>query len=150
MSCVHMPATISHKRYSHNSQSDVFLYHTCDMGTFSERLREARKEAGLSQKELAEKGGLSQTTISDIERGRNAGSTEAPLLAEILKVEALWLTDGRGQKSRSQTIQKQPVEPVEPGDNRLPIRRALCPLPRKRHDKRVPVGAFGKNRNSDR
>lgn len=101
MSCVHMTSTISHKRLWVNNQSDIFLYHTSDMGTFGERLREARKEAKLTQGQLASKSGLSQTTISDIERGRNAGSTEAPALAAVLGVEALWLSDGKLPKYRS-------------------------------------------------
>lgn len=35
-----------------------------------DRLREARKEAGLTQAELAELAGLRPATISSIERGR--------------------------------------------------------------------------------
>lgn len=68
------------------------------MNTFGTRLREARKDAGLSQPALAQKVGLSQTTISDIERGRNAGSTEAAALAAVLGVNALWLAEGKGPK----------------------------------------------------
>jgi phage repressor protein C with HTH and peptisase S24 domain len=64
------------------------------MNTFSERVRNRRKELGLSQLELAKKAGLSQTTISDIERGRNDGSRELMPLAKALKVRPEWLSDG--------------------------------------------------------
>ena len=71
-----------------------------DATTFGVRLKQARKDANLTQKELARKAGISQTTISDIEGERNASSSEIPLLASILGVEALWLQLGVGEKHR--------------------------------------------------
>ena len=64
------------------------------MNTFSERVRSRRKELGLSQKDLADATGLSQTTISDIERGRNDGSREVVALAKVLRVQPQWLAYG--------------------------------------------------------
>jgi transcriptional regulator with XRE-family HTH domain len=64
------------------------------MNTFSERVRSRRKDLGMSQVELARKAGLSQTTISDIERGRNDGSRELMPIAKALKVRPEWLADG--------------------------------------------------------
>jgi transcriptional regulator with XRE-family HTH domain len=78
------------------------LYQDCDMSTYGERLREARKEARLRQKDLAAKTGLSQTTISDAERGRNSGSGATAKIAAALGVEPLWLADGRGPKRRDE------------------------------------------------
>lgn len=68
------------------------MYHNSDMeklNTFSDRLRYARKRREMTQFELGKKSGLSQATISDIERGRNYGSTESVLLASILGVSPL-------------------------------------------------------------
>lgn len=65
------------------------------MTTFGERLRTARKQARLNQEQLAAKAGLSQTTISDIERGRNEGSRDVVALARALGVGAEWLLTGR-------------------------------------------------------
>lgn len=102
------------------------------MNTFGTRLREARKAANLTQKELAKKAGVSQTTISDAERGRNAGSTEAATLAAVLKVEPIWLTDGKGPRTRDQTEFKPPAinEPEAP--------YAVTALaPKSRHETRI-------------
>lgn len=65
------------------------------MTTFGQRVREARKEAKLTQPQLAKAAGLSQTTISDIERGRNNGSSEVTSLARALNVTPEWLAEGR-------------------------------------------------------
>jgi transcriptional regulator with XRE-family HTH domain len=40
------------------------------MSPISVRLREAREEAGLTQTELAEKSGVRQATISELETGK--------------------------------------------------------------------------------
>jgi transcriptional regulator with XRE-family HTH domain len=75
--------------------SDINLYNNSDMEkTFGERVREARKSLKLTQKQLAKKSGLSQTTISDIERGRNAASKEILQLAQALHQSAEYLQFG--------------------------------------------------------
>ena len=66
------------------------------MKTFKDRLSARRKELRLSQDALAKRAGLSQTTISNIERGRNDGSKELVALAAALRVRPEWLADGRG------------------------------------------------------
>lgn len=105
-------ARLSLLRCFRNSQSDQFLNHYCDMSTYGERLFEARKEAKLTQGQLAEKSGVSQTTISDGERGRNAGSGSIAALAASLGVEPMWLSDGKGPKRRdSSAHEKQEICP---------------------------------------
>lgn len=64
------------------------------METFSDRVKKSRKAAKLTQTQLAKVSGLSQATISDIERGRNASSRDVVALASALKVSAEWLTNG--------------------------------------------------------
>ena len=51
-------------------------------------IKQLRTNAKLSQTELGRKCGLSQTTISDLERGRNDGSTEIPAIAKALGMTA--------------------------------------------------------------
>lgn len=84
-----------------NSQSNIILGHSYVMRTMGERVRETREERGYTQKKLAELSGLSQTTISDIERGRNSQSRSAVKIAAALKVQPLWLTTEKGVKEIS-------------------------------------------------
>lgn len=63
--------------------------------TLSERLRHARAAIGLTQDELAAKSGLSQSTIAQIETGRNVGTRFADKLAPVLGVSISWLMTGR-------------------------------------------------------
>lgn len=68
------------------------------METFGSRVRSRRKEIGLSQVELAKQSGLSQTTISDIERERNDGSGEILAIAKALLCKPEWLKHGGSEK----------------------------------------------------
>jgi transcriptional regulator with XRE-family HTH domain len=54
------------------------------------RLRELREAAGLSQTALAERAGVRQATVSDLERGKSKGVEFATLeaLADALGVPA--------------------------------------------------------------
>jgi transcriptional regulator with XRE-family HTH domain len=65
------------------------------MNELGKRLRDARNARGLTQKDLARKSGVSQATISDIERGRNESSKELPALAMALGVSVDALVTGR-------------------------------------------------------
>ncbi len=85
-------------RFTANSQSGIASHHNCDMNTFGDRVREARRDAKLTQPQLGRMAGLSQTTISDTERGRNSGSSEVTALARALRVSPDWLADGRGPR----------------------------------------------------
>jgi transcriptional regulator with XRE-family HTH domain len=66
------------------------------MKTFGDRVRERRKELGLSQESLGKRAGISQTTVTQIERGRNASSTHILDVAKALGVSPEWLEKGRG------------------------------------------------------
>ena len=49
-------------------------------------IREKREELGLSQKELAEKSGITQSFLCDIEQGRSKPSIDVAIkLAKVLK-----------------------------------------------------------------
>lgn len=67
------------------------------MKTLQERLKHARKAAVLTQAELSARSGLSQSTIAQIESGRNSGTKFADKLAAALDVPLAWLLTGQGE-----------------------------------------------------
>lgn len=69
-----------------------------ELGT---RLKAARKAAGWTQQELHKQSGVSQTTLSKLERGEQKSSTDTALLASALGVSAIWLSDGIGDMRNS-------------------------------------------------
>lgn len=53
-------------------------------------IREKRKELGISQKELAEKCGITQSTLCDIEKGRCKPSLQVAIkIAKVLKENSM-------------------------------------------------------------
>lgn len=65
------------------------------MKKLNESIKTARKRRNLTQGELAKKAGLSQTTISDIERGRNEGSRDLHAIALALGMTVEDLVSGK-------------------------------------------------------
>jgi transcriptional regulator with XRE-family HTH domain len=61
-----------------------------------ERVKKIRTELRMSQAELAKKSGLSQPTISGLERGESQTSGSIARIADALGVSALWLETGMG------------------------------------------------------
>lgn len=59
-----------------------------------DRLKKARKQAGLTQAELAERAGIKQASISEIERGLTKSSVHLLKLAQICDVDPFWLAEG--------------------------------------------------------
>lgn len=62
----------------------------------SERIKAARTHAGLTQRELADKVGIAQTAISQLESGKTLRSTHLFTIAEECGVSASWLVTGMG------------------------------------------------------
>lgn len=60
-----------------------------------DRLKQARKNKGLSQSKLGELVGISQTAIQYIENGRNQSSTKIFEIAKVLGVTPDWLLYGK-------------------------------------------------------
>lgn len=83
------------------------------------RIRQRRKEKGLSQAELAEKTGLTQTTISTIEKGKSDTTTKALCqIAKALDVSIDWLLFGEtnedtANKPPEREFSKQQLELIE-------------------------------------
>lgn len=68
-----------------------------DRTAFGARLYEARTNAKLTQKQVREKTGISQGTLSELENEAN-GSTYTPALAALYGVSALYLASGKKDK----------------------------------------------------
>lgn len=87
---------------------DIYLGQNSGMKTFGERVRETRKKLKLTQGQLAKLSGMAQATLSDIERGKNAGSRDIVALANALKVSAEWLINGEqsGEADMVEAINK--------------------------------------------
>lgn len=64
------------------------------MNTLQQRIINTRKAAGMTQSQLAAKAGLSQSTVAQIETGRNLGTKFAVELAQALGVTVDWLLTG--------------------------------------------------------
>ncbi|MFP5300091.1 helix-turn-helix transcriptional regulator [Cobetia sp. SIMBA_158] len=64
---------------------------------FKDRLKAARKYAKLTQVQLAERVGIDQTSVSDLERGKSRKTGYAAEIAHVLGVSARWLTTGEGE-----------------------------------------------------
>lgn len=62
-----------------------------------ERLRAARKHAGMSQEELGDKAGCGQGVVSKIERGDQDTTAYVVKLARACGVSVDWLDDGSGE-----------------------------------------------------
>lgn len=66
------------------------------LDTVGKRLRKARKDAGMTQKELADAVDAKQGAVSDLENGRNNSSTKLVEMALTLGVNPRWLSTGEG------------------------------------------------------
>lgn len=62
------------------------------------RIRSARRDAGMTQAELASKAGIKQGSISDLERGESKSMRGPTLMAmsRALGVNEEWLQSGKG------------------------------------------------------
>lgn len=63
---------------------------------YKDRIKAARKHAGLTQSELASRVGIDQASISDLERGRSQRSSYSSTIAQACGVSPLWLEAGIG------------------------------------------------------
>lgn len=81
-----------------NRKTEVYLRDNIGM-SIGKRIREARKDAKMSQQELAAKVGLKQGSLSELETGESTGTTLIATFAATLGVNALWLETGKGNKA---------------------------------------------------
>jgi transcriptional regulator with XRE-family HTH domain len=76
--------------------------------TLGERLRMARKHAGLTQEQLGDKAECGQAVISKIERGDQDVSAFVVVLARACGVSSDWLYDETGPMVPGQRIENLP------------------------------------------
>lgn len=62
-----------------------------------DRLKEARKRAKKSQKDVVAAVGITQSALSQLETGLVSSSSHLPSIAKYLGVDAYWLQTGQGQ-----------------------------------------------------
>ncbi|WP_170825725.1 LexA family protein [Halomonas caseinilytica] len=65
--------------------------------SIGDRVRRARKKAGLTQKQLGDAVGVRQATISDLEKGESRSSSYLVQIARICDVDVDWLVSGKGE-----------------------------------------------------
>lgn len=120
-----MPRRYSNGYTNSNSESHASAgyNHRYMKSTLGERVRKARLERKLSQKKLAKLSGLEQPTISNIETGRNASSSQVVALARTLNKSAQWLADEIGPESPN-----SPEVVNEPSGDYIAVRRATLKL----------------------
>lgn len=83
------------------------------MKNFSERLRHARQQRGLSQAGLARLCSLSQSAISNYENGTRRDAREILDLAKALNVSVHWLRNGAGAMDLRQGNELSLQEPTD-------------------------------------
>lgn len=96
------------------------------------RVREARKKAGLTQKELADKIGVTQPTLSELERGESASSTHLISIAKECGVAAEWLQTGSVNKIESEVSDikaSYTLGEIDPWDSKTPLSDDEVELP---------------------
>lgn len=80
-----------------------------------ENLRRLRRAAGLTQLELAQKSGVSQATISDLERGVNETTKSLPDLARALGASVADLAPQYGETpAKRETLYRTNVAGIDP------------------------------------
>lgn len=92
-----------------NRNSDLNIGDNLPMN-IGDRVREARKEKGLSQGQLATRIGIRQPTLSDLENGESASTSHIAKIASVLEVSALWLETGRGPKNHVAAVNDEDDE----------------------------------------
>lgn len=85
--------------------------------TIAERLKQAREDKKLTQPELADRSGVSQGTIGNVEAGLRKNPRELLAIAAALDVEPEWLKTGKGPRQRS-SVETAPD--LRPG-TRVPV-----------------------------
>ena len=78
------------------------------MSTLAERIKEVRKNVGLTQQKFAERIGAKQNTVAQYEIGRNAPID--PVITAICKefgCNEVWLRTGEGEPFQEETRQEQ-------------------------------------------
>lgn len=84
------------------------------MTDLKDRLKEARKAAGMTQKQVAEAVGITQPSYSELENGRSYGTRYIAQIALLLEVNPVWLATGEGamRATTIEEIRRKNLEPI--------------------------------------
>lgn len=83
------------------------------MSKFADRLRQARLLRGFTQASLAQACGLSQSAIANYETKSRKAAKDVFKLADVLRVNAVWLGQGVGP------METAPTSLPSPSDSRI-------------------------------
>lgn len=97
------------------------------MSEIKDRLREARRNKGLSQAGLSKLLGVSQASIAAIESGRNKRPTNLVSIAKALEVSPYWLETGK--EDMEVVSNATPLGKIEEWDNDTPLSEDDCEAP---------------------
>lgn len=97
------------------------------MSEIKDRLREARRNKGLSQAGLSKLLGVSQAAIAAIESGRNKRPTNLASIAKALDVSPYWLETGK--EDMEVRANATPLGKIEEWDNDTPLSEDDCEAP---------------------
>ncbi|MFK3943940.1 LexA family protein [Pseudomonas monteilii] len=81
-----------------------------------DRIKAARANAKLTQVQLAEKVGMDQASISNLERGKAQGTSYIVQIASVCGVSALWLANGTGNMLDKKKPESSNVAPIAQGE----------------------------------
>ena len=73
----------------------------------AERVKQIRKEAGLTQQQFADRLGLKQNSIAQIEGGRNTSDQTIRTICKEFSVNEAWLRDGIGEPHAEQSWEEE-------------------------------------------
>lgn len=97
------------------------------MSEIKDRLREARRNKGLSQAGLSKLLRVSQASIAAIESGRNKRPTNLVSIAKALDVSPYWLETGK--EDMEVVSNATPLGKIEEWDNDTPLSEDDCEAP---------------------
>jgi len=80
--------------------------------SLGQRIKQLRKQRGLSQSQLARMTGVNQSLIARLEIDGAVGSAHVASIANILKVNALWLQTGSGKPDLNQVSKNKFEEEI--------------------------------------
>lgn len=73
----------------------------------AERVKQIRKEAGLTQQQFADRLGLKRNSIAQIEGGRNTSDQTIRAICKEFNVNEAWLRDGIGEPHTEQSWEEE-------------------------------------------
>lgn len=75
-----------------------------------DRLKEARKKAKKSQKDVVNAIGITQSALSQLETGAVSSSSHLPAIARFLNVDSYWLQTGIQDGVSKESVEFSPIE----------------------------------------